>query len=93
MSVSASFLPARVKVWRGRKGREGCGEQTIRSNPWPNRNISNGHAVTDDVPVRVLGQLGVEDAVEAPGLVDVAVDGVGVFLVGESWYRTEDKRS
>lgn len=48
----------------------------MRGNPSKASYIGNSHAVTDEETMRRLGQVGFHGAIEATGLVVVAVDAI-----------------
>jgi len=58
---------------------------TVRGNPAPAGYIGNGEAVTDEEPMRRLSQVGIHGAIEATGLIVVAVNGVLNLLRCVSW--------
>lgn len=57
----------------------------MRSNPSPGGNVGNGNAVADKEAGGGLGQLVVQDGVEAARLVGVAVDAILDLLRGISY--------
>jgi hypothetical protein len=64
---------------------EGLKGRTVRGDPAPGGNVGNRHAVADEVARGGLGQLRVQDGVQAARLVGVAVDAVLDLFRGVSY--------
>lgn len=65
------------------RGSEG-GSLTICGDPWPDSNVGNGDPVTYEVPVWILGKLGVHGTIEAARLVYVSVQSIRIDFAGGS---------
>jgi hypothetical protein len=71
---------------------EGKGRRqlTMRSDPRPDRYISDSGAVAYDVASRGFGEVCVEGAVEAVRFGEEAGGGVGQFFGREAWYQLSE---